>query len=325
MEDTCHSCNIMKLIGILRILFYKVLTIVFMIQIYNRTTKAYEEELIAGKKYIEWTYESPIGKGITELIAKKKIFSKIYGMYCNTKSSANKIPSFIEGFNIDMTMSKKKSHEFNSFNDFFIRELTPEARPLTKDENVLISPGDGRITAYENIDLDNIVQIKGLTYSLRELINDDTVANKYKNGVCLILRLCPTDYHRFHFVDSGIPCENHFIKGYYYSVNPIALKSIPKLFCENKREWCLFKSDNFKDVLHVEVGATCVGSIFQTYSLNTRVNKGDEKGYFKFGGSTTILFFEKDSVKMDNDVLEQSNLGFECKVQFGENIGTKFV
>jgi len=296
-----------------------------MIQVYNRTTKAYEEELIAGKKYIEWTYESPIGKHITELIAKKKLFSKLYGLYCDTKLSANKIPSFIESFNVDMNMAKKKPHEFNSFNDFFIRELTSEARPINKSENILISPGDGRITGYENIDLDNIVQIKGFTYSLRELINDNTVANKYKNGVCLILRLCPTDYHRFHFIDSGIPYENHPIKGYYYSVNPIALKSIPKIFCENKREWSLFKSDNFKDVLHIEVGATCVGSILQTYSSNVRVNKGAEKGYFKFGGSTTILFFEKDCIKVADDILEQSKLGFECKVQFGESIGTKII
>jgi phosphatidylserine decarboxylase len=324
MEDTCRSCNIIKLIGVSPILFYKVLTIVFMIQVYNRTTKSYEEELVAGKKYIEWTYESPIGKNITELIAKKKLFSKFYGMFCDSKFSAKKIPSFIESFNIDMTIAKKKPNEFYSFNDFFIRELTPEARPVNKDENILISPGDGRITAYENIELDNIVQIKGFTYSLRELINDDAVANKYKDGICIILRLCPTDYHRFHFIDSGIPCENHYINGYYYSVNPIALKSVSKLFCQNKREWSLFKSDNFKDILHIEVGATCVGSILQTYSPNTHVNKGDEKGYFKFGGSTTILFFEKDSIKIDSDILEQSKLGFECQVQFGENIGTKF-
>ena len=296
-----------------------------MIQVYNRTTKTYEEELIAGKRYIEWTYESPIGKSITELIAKKKLFSKLYGMFCDTKLSANKIESFIENFNIDMTMAKKNVHEFTSFNDFFIRELTSDARPINKNENILISPGDGRITAYENISLDNIVQVKDLTYSLRELINDDTVANKYENGVCIILRLCPTDYHRFHFIDSGIPYENHYIKGHYYSVNPIALKAIPKLFCENKREWSLFKSDNFKDVLHIEVGATCVGSILQTYSPNKKVNKGDEKGYFKFGGSTTILFFEKDSVNIDSDILDQSKFGFECKVQFGENIGTKFI
>jgi len=296
-----------------------------MIQVYNRTTKTYEEELIAGKRYIEWTYESPIGKSITELIAKKKLFSKLYGMYCDTKLSSNKIQSFIENFNIDMTMAKKNVTEFASFNDFFIRELTAEARPINKNENILISPGDGRITAYENISLDNIVQVKNLTYSLKELINDDTIANKYENGVCVILRLCPTDYHRFHFIDSGIPYENHYIKGHYYSVNPIALKAIPKLFCENKREWSLFKSDNFKDILHIEVGATCVGSILQTYSPNIKVNKGDEKGYFKFGGSTTILFFEKDSVNIDSDILDQSKFGFECKVQFGENIGTKSV
>lgn len=295
-----------------------------MIQVYNRKTKSYEEELIAGKRYIEWTYESPVGKNITELIAKKKLFSKAYGMFCDTKLSTNKISSFVDNFNIDMTMAKKKVNEFSSFNDFFIRELTPEARPINNDENILISPGDGRITAYENIDLDNLVQIKGFTYSLKELINDDTVANKYKNGICIILRLCPTDYHRFHFVDSGIPCENHYIKGSYYSVNPIALKSISKLFCQNKREWSLFKSDNFKDILHIEVGATCVGSIIQTYKPNTHVNKGDEKGYFKFGGSTTILFFQKDAVRIDNDILEQSKLGFECKVELGENIGIKF-
>jgi phosphatidylserine decarboxylase len=325
MEDTCHNCNIMKFARIFNSIFYKVLTTVFMIQVYNRTTKSYEEELIAGKKYIEWTYESPVGKNITELIAKKKLFSKVYGIFCDTKFSTNKISAFVENFNVDMSMSKKKIDEFTSFNDFFTRELTPEARPINKNKNVLISPGDGRITAYENIDLDNIVQIKGLTYSLKELINNDTVASKYKNGVCIILRLCPTDYHRFHFIDSGIPYENHYIKGHYYSVNPIALKAIPKLFCENKREWSLFKSDNFKDILHIEVGATCVGSIIQTYSSNVRVSKGDEKGYFKFGGSTTILFFEKDCIKIDADILDQSKLGFECAVKLGEDIGIKVI
>ena len=294
-----------------------------MIQIYDRKTKSYEEELIAGKKYIEWTYESPVGKKITELIAKRKIFSKLYGMYCDTKISSKKINSFIEDFNIDMNLSVKKINEFKSFNDFFIRKLNSEARPINNNPNVLISPGDGRITAYENIDLDNLVQIKGITYSLRELINDDSISKKYSDGVCIILRLCPTDYHRFHFVDSGIPSKSTLIKGYYYSVNPIALNNIPKLFCENKREWSILHSDNFGDILTIEVGATCVGSIIQTYTPNKHVNKGEEKGFFKFGGSTTILFFEKDTIKIDSDILDQSKIGFECKVNCGEHIGIK--
>lgn len=294
-----------------------------MIQVYNRKTKSYETELVAGEKYIEWTYESPMGKSVTELIAKRKVFSKLYGKYCDTKLSSKKISSFVDQFNIDMSLSQKNIDDFTSFNDFFTRELTPNARPITSDSNILISPGDGRLSAYENINLDNIVQVKGLTYSLRELIQNDSVASKYEEGICLILRLCPTDYHRFHFVDSGIIGANHKIKGSYYSVNPIALKNIPKLFCENKREWSILKSDNFGDVLTIEVGATCVGSIIQTYSPNSKVNKGDEKGYFKFGGSTTILFFEKDTVKIDEDILNQTKLGFECAVKLGEHIGHK--
>lgn len=294
-----------------------------MIQIYNRNTKSYETELVAGGKYIQWTYESPIGKGITELIAKRKFFSKIYGKYCDTKLSSKKINSFVNDFNIDMTLSKKNINDFTSFNDFFTRELTSDARPITNDPDILISPGDGRLTAYENIDLDNIVQIKGLTYSLRELIKNDSIASKYENGTCIILRLCPTDYHRFHFVDSGTIGPNHAIKGSYYSVNPIALKNIPKLFCENKREWSILKSDNFGDVLTIEVGATCVGSIIQTYSPNSKVNRGDEKGYFKFGGSTTILFLKKGVAKIDEDIIHQTKLGFECAVKLGEHIGHK--
>ena len=294
-----------------------------MIQIYNRKTKSYEEEQVVGKKYIEWTYESLIGKNLTEIFLKKKLFSKLYGLYCDTKLSSNKINAFIKDYNIDINLSLKKANEFNSFNEFFARKLTSSAREINFDLNALISPGDGRLTCYTNISIDNLVQVKNITYSLRKLINNDNIASNYENGVCLILRLAPTDYHRFHFIDSGIPTESHFINGFYYSVNPIALKNISNIFCENKREWTLFKSDNFDEVLMIEVGATCVGSIIQTYTPDTKVNKGDEKGYFKFGGSTIILFFKKDTVNIDADILQQSNLGFESKVSFGETIGYK--
>ena len=148
-------------------------------------------------------------------------------------------------------------------------------------------------------------------------------AEKYAGGVCLILRLCPTDYHRFHFIDNGIPSETINIKGSYYSVNPVALDKIPKLFCQNKREYSIFHSENFGDILHIEVGASCVGTIIQSYTPNKEITKGDEKGYFKFGGSTTILFFEKNTVVIDKDILEQTSLGFECKVNLGDKIGHK--
>ena len=290
-----------------------------MIQVYNRKTNKYDTEDVAGGKYIKWTYESPIGKSFLELFIKRKLFSKLYGNYCDSKLSTKKINSFIRNFNIINDPS-----DFKSFNDVFIRKLIPEARPINKEKNILISPGDGRLLAYTNIDINSLIQVKGITYSLSELLEDNPIANEYAGGTCLVLRLCPIDYHRLHFIDNGIPEKSNIIKGNYYSVNPTALERIPKLYCQNKREWSIFHSENFDDVIIMEVGATCVGSIVQSYEPNKKVSKGDEKGYFKFGGSTTILFFKPNTVNIDDDILIQSSFGFETQVIMGEKIGEKF-
>ncbi|KLU66581.1 phosphatidylserine decarboxylase proenzyme [Desulfosporosinus acididurans] len=292
-----------------------------MIKYYNRTKKSYEIEKVAGEKVLNWTYSSPIGVGLLELIIKRRLCSSLYGWYLNRRMSRKKINTFVTNFNIDLTQTEKKLNDFSSFNDFFYRKLNSQARPIDTNNLSLISFGDGRLYAYDNIDLNRLVQVKGFTYSLKELINDDHIAEKFNNGTCLILRLCPTDYHRFHFIDSGICEKSAKIKGSYYSVNPIALQKVKKLFCENKREWTIFHSNNFGDVLYVEVGATCVGSIVQTYPPHKPINRGDEKGYFKFGGSTVILFFEANKVKIDEDILRQTSLGYECYVLLGEKIG----
>ena len=295
-----------------------------MIKIYNRNSKKYDTENVAGGNYIKWCYESPIGKSFTELLIKKKLFSKVYGKYCDNNLSKNKISSFINDFDIDMSICKNNLNDFRNFNDFFIRELNDDARPIDMDTDKLISPGDGRLFAYTDISVNDLVQVKDITYSLAELIQDNDIANEYEGGVCLILRLCPTDYHRFHFIDYGTCEKTNFIPGNYYSVNPTALERVAKLYCQNKREWCVFHSENFGDIIHVEVGATCVGSIIQNYKENTPISKGNEKGYFKFGGSTTILFFKPNTIIVDEDILTQSSLGFETKVNMGETIGKKY-
>lgn len=289
------------------------------IKFYDRKNNCYNTEKVAGEKYLNWTYSSPMGMKFLEALLKKKIFSRLYGSYCDSSLSKSKINSFIKNFNIDMSQCKKNS--FSNFNEFFIRELTPEARVISSEKDILTSPCDGKILAYENIDINSLVQVKGITYSLAELIGDINLAKQYQNGCCLIFRLCPTDYHRFHFIDDGKCSDSRKIHGNYYSVNPIALKNINKLFCQNKREWSILSSKNFKEVLYVEVGATCVGSIIQTYTPNKNVKKGEEKGFFKFGGSTVILFFQNDSVKIHDDILNQTKLGYECSVILGEPIG----
>lgn len=291
------------------------------IKYYNRKNKSYEIEKVASDKALNWIYSSPSGMNLLECILKRKFFTKVYGNYCDSIFSKNKIKKFVKNFNIDTSRFENK--QYSNFNDFFARKLAYKYLNKNYENNFLISPCDARVLAYENIDTQNLLQVKGITYSLYELIRNKQIIQKYKSGTCIVFRLCPTDYHRFHFIDDGYCSKTTKISGSYYSVNPIALKKIKKLFCENKREWSIFHSENFGNVLYVEVGATCVGSIIQTYTPNDNIKKGQEKGYFKFGGSTIILFFEKDNVIIDSDIINQTKLGFETYVNFGDKIGLK--
>ena len=140
----------------------------------------------------------------------------------------------------------------------------------------------------------------------------------------VIVRLAPADYHRFHFPADGKISMSRKIEGYYYSVSPHAIRQNFRIFCENKREYSILSTEKFGDICIAEIGATMVGGIKQTYEPDTFVKKGDEKGYFYFGGSTVIMFLEKDRVEIDRDILENSINGIETKVFMGEGIGKKF-
>lgn len=296
-----------------------------MIKIYNRKTKQYETEKVAGGKLIDALYSTKVGNLGLELLVKRKVYSSITGFFCDIKLSKRNILKFAKNFSIDMKECVNNLEDFTSFNDFFARKLKTSARSFDWSEDRLLSPGDGRLQAWNDIDYKNIIQIKGMSYSLSELLHNEELAKEYEGGTYLILRLCPVDYHRFHFFDSGICGIPQKVKGEYYSVNPIALKKIPEVFCRNKREYSIFKTDNFGDVLYIEVGATSVGSIIQTFVPNSRIKRGEEKGYFKFGGSTVLLLFKKNKVIIDTDIIEQTNTGFETKILAGEAIGKRYL
>lgn len=294
-----------------------------MIKYYNRSTKKYDEESVAGNKSLNLIYGNPNKLKFLPELASIKLFSQIYGMLCNLSLSKIAIPKFIKNFNINMKDFKKSANEYKNFNEFFYRELSDNSRPIDINENHFISPCDSKLLAIEKLTDHTTFNVKGFKYDLFELIKNRELSEKYKNGTCLIFRLCPTDYHRFHFIDHGTCSSTTHINGKYYSVNPIALEAMEKLFCENKREYSIFNTKNFDDILYVEVGATFVGSIIQTYKPRSQINKGDEKGYFKFGGSTVILFIKENKVLLDEDILEQSSLGIETQVYMGEKIGIK--
>lgn len=290
-------------------------------QYINRETGTIENEKVAGGKYIEWMYNTPSGLNLLEWIIKKKWLSKLYGWYCDSKWSKKNIKPFIEEFQIDMEQYEEDSDHFLNFNDFFVRTVKSDARPIDMAEKSLISPADGKVLVYPNIQKEAVIQVKGLSYTLEELLQDKKLAAQYDGGTLLILRLAPVDYHRFHFIDDGVCAPPKKIKGHYYSVNPAALQKIPKLFCQNKREVSLFHSAHCGQIAYIEVGATFVGSIVQTYMPSIPIKKGQEKGFFKFGGSTVILLFEKDKVVLDEDLVENTKRGLETTLRMGEKIG----
>ncbi len=210
------------------------------------------------------------------------------------------------------------SSEYKSFNDFFIREIKPEARPMEANNNVLISPADSKLSIYRIGD-DLKIQIKGSKYTLDELVDCRVDTQEYKGGLCLVFRLTMDDYHRYCFPDDGIIVAKHAVKGKLHTVSSISKKY--KIYKENSRVVNLLKTKHFDDVLFIEVGALLVGKIVNRSLIS--YGKGQEKGYFELGGSTIVMLLKEGVVTLDKDILEYAAKGTEVKVQYREAIGRK--
>ncbi|MGL5125375.1 MAG: phosphatidylserine decarboxylase [Fusobacteriaceae bacterium] len=288
--------------------------------IYRKTGEK-KIEKVPGEKFLKFLYYSPFGELALSSVVKKKFLTDYYGKQMDKVSSADKIEKFIKSAEINIKESKKTVGEFATFNEFFIRELKPESRPIDKDENRLVSPADGKCLVYENLNDLQQFFIKGDQFNLKDFLKDDKLASQYEGGTLVIVRLAPVDYHRFHFPADGVINKTKKIEGYYYSVSTHAIRKNFRIYCENKREYSILKTQKFGNILMCDIAATMVGGIKQTYTPNSEVKKGNEKGYFYFGGSTTIMLFEKDKIQIDKDLIENSLNGIETKIYMGEGIG----
>ncbi len=260
-------------------------------------------------------YGSFAGRSVLSLLVKPWV-SKAAGWFLNTKTSSLLVKPFIESNNIDMSDFVDK--DFDSFNDFFIRNLKPGKRFINYDKKTLISPCDGRVSVY-NIDENSTFKIKNSFYTVESLTHSKKAGNYYKGGKCVIIRLCVDNYHRYCYIDDGFKSANKFIPGVLHTVNPIACENY-NIYKENSRECSILHTENFGKVMQIEVGALMVGKIVN-YDQVSCISKGDEKGRFEFGGSTIVLLFNKDSVEIDNDLINNTNEGYETAVKMGERIG----
>ena len=288
------------------------------ITFYNRLTQRLETEAVYGEGFLRFTYESPLGALPLHALVKRAAFSSWYGRRMDGPASRAKIAPFLATYGVDTHEFADAPDSFRTFNEFFYRKLKPQARPIAPGDDVISLPADGRHLVLPDIaECDNFF-IKGTRFDLAALLRDAAFAERYAHGSMLISRLCPVDYHRFHFPCAGTPGAARLINGPLYSVSPIALRRRASIHWENKREITVLRTPGLGDVLLLEVGATCVGSIVQTYTPGAAIEKGAEKGYFRFGGSCFITIFEPGKIQFSDDLLENSKAGREVYARMGD-------
>jgi phosphatidylserine decarboxylase len=291
------------------------------IRFYNRYTQSVETEQVYGEKWLRWTYETALGGVSVWALIKRAVFSHWYGWRMDRPVSAQKVLPFIADYDLDVDEFAKSPLEFKTFNDFFYRALKKDARPIAAGEDVAVFAADGRHLAFPDVDAANGFYVKGAKFSMAELFGDEALAREFAGGAMVISRLCPVDYHRFHFPVAGVPTEPKLINGYLYSVSPIALRRNVGYLVQNKRALTLVNDTRFGRVAVFEVGATCVGTIRNFFEAGKPVTKGAEKGLFTFGGSCVITVFQKGRIKFDDDVVAQSAQHVETYARMGDRLG----
>ena len=280
----------------------------------DRRTGERVAESVMGDRALRFAYETLLGRTLWPVLFGSGFVSALMGRRYDSPRSKGDIAKLaaIPGCRADE--AEKPIGEYATFNEFFTRRLKPGSRPLGEG---LVCPADGRLMLYLDADADAPFPLKGARRTLREVMGGGA-----PHGRCdmAVFRLAPVDYHRFHF-----PCDcetdgmPRVIPGRYHSVNPIALARHPDVYADNERQVLKCRAA-FGEFWLVDVGAFGVGTIVQTYSGAVHA-KGDEKGYFKFGGSTVVLVAAAGAVAFDADLVRNSAAGLETRVLCRERIG----
>lgn len=266
-------------------------------------------------------YFTRIGRAILNSIVKKKPLTKVMGKFANTRASKLLIPRLKKSYKIDLTNFIVPKGGFKTLNEFFTREYKTEFMTFPSDLKVLAAPAEGYLSIQNNIKSEEVVQAKGCSYSLSELIGES--AKKYDGGVLVKLRLTPKEYHHFLYLDNGKITGFKDIAGYYYTSDHCGLNKIKNLYSKSHRHVTKIKTKNFGEIIYVEIGATFVGTIVQNNVVGDVVRRGDKKGCFKFGGSTAVILFAKNKVKFSSEILKKMHTHQEVYVTLGQVVGKK--
>ncbi len=261
-------------------------------------------------------YTTRFGRRIAKMLAVRAV-SNFGAFFLNLKISKIFIKSFIKKNNIDM--SQYENVEYKSYNDFFTRKIKPDARAINQDQSVIISPCDGKLTLIE-INDDTVFYIKNGEYTSEMLLKDKALAEEFKGGWCFVFRLTVDDYHRYSYPCDGKKERDIFIPGVLHTVNPVAAENM-LIYKENCRTYAVLNTEKFGRIVQMEVGALMVGKITNHHKGEYSFKKGEEKGFFEFGGSTIILLIKKDKIEISPDILNNTGDDSELLIKMGEEIG----
>jgi len=295
-----------------------------------RNTGKIETELIPNyiRVSMRLMYSNKVGRKTTGKGKVKALLKKMsvrQGKIYSSPKSRKNIGPFIEfhGLNVDEIRDDMQS--FSNFNEFFYRKLKPDARPLAYpgNDSIIVSPADCRLNVFHTIEQATQIWIKGESFSLQSLLQDEMMAGLFEGGSMLIARLAPQDYHRYHSPVRGKLDAFKPIDGTYYTVNPIAVNGDVDVFCGNKRLVIPIQTQEFGQVCFIAVGATMVGTINMTVEPGQTVERGQELGYFSFGGSTCLVLFRRGMVQFDEDLLTNSATPIETLVQVCTRVGKR--
>ena len=267
------------------------------------------------EKALQLLYGNVFGRFLLKLLTRRWL-SCVAGWFLSTRLSRVFIRSFIRKNHIDMT--QYEAGPFGSFNEFFSRKILPAARPMDLEPRHLMSPCDSKLTVFP-ITRQSRFTIKNTEYTVASLLQNEDLAREYEGGLALVFRLSVEDYHRYHYAVSGKKSGQVHIRGRLHTVNPIANDHYP-IYKENTREYCTLENPEFGKLVVMEVGALLVGRILNHHG-EAKVQRGEEKGMFLFGGSTVVMLLQAGAAEMDADIMENSRKLTETVVRCGEKIG----
>ena len=285
------------------------------IRYWDRRNQREQTEQVYGDAAVRFFYGTRIGQKLADSVFSRDIPSRLYGLYQSSPLSRREIGRFIREFKIGM--DEFEQEDFRSFNEFFIRKFKPGLRPFVSEVGRMAAFSEARYLAYEAVPRERSVSVKGSELAPEFLLGREDIAREFDGGPALVARLCPVDYHRFHYPDDGRTWDSYRIHGRLHSVNPLALKYRNEIFFTNERQVSLLDTRHFGRLAYVEVGAMGVGRIVQTH-LQPVFERGQEKGYFLFGASTVIVLGKPGAWTPARDLLEQTRQGRETLVRLGD-------